>query len=406
MLPEYSMARKAIWDAVNPHTGRRRIDDAFPEALRKVTNKNEMKIEFRCGSMWQVVGSDNFNSLLGSPPVGIVYSEWAVADPMAQAYLSPILAENQGWELYIYTPRGLNHGHATYQSARRDPLAFAQLLTVEDTNAIPIMDVQEQRTRYVELHGEEYGDALWRQEYFCDFAAANVGSILGPEIERADKSGRIDDAHAMDRDRGVEISSDIGFHDTAAWWFWQPLVGGFALIDYDQGTGMDADDWIDRLKRKNYRIDRIWLPHDAKVKTFQSRHSALERFIEAFDRPGRQVIGIVPQAKIADRLNAARRVSRVCKWHATNCRRGLDGLRAWQYDYNDETKIYSKEPRHDWASHPGDAFSYGCQILEERVMTIAREDEPIKGLTVGVSSGRPLDELWKEHDRARGKDRI
>jgi hypothetical protein len=31
MLPEASQARKAIWDAVNPHTGKRRIDEAFPK---------------------------------------------------------------------------------------------------------------------------------------------------------------------------------------------------------------------------------------------------------------------------------------------------------------------------------------------------------------------------------------
>jgi hypothetical protein len=37
MLPEYAQARKAIWDAVNPHTGIRRIDEAFPAELRAST---------------------------------------------------------------------------------------------------------------------------------------------------------------------------------------------------------------------------------------------------------------------------------------------------------------------------------------------------------------------------------
>jgi phage terminase large subunit len=122
MLPEYKQARKAIWDAINPHSSRRRIDEAFPKELRRSTNQTEMKIEFHCGSIWQVVGSDNFNSLIGSPPVGIVYSEWAVADPRSHGFLRPILAENKGWALFIYTSRGYNHGFSTYESERQPEL--------------------------------------------------------------------------------------------------------------------------------------------------------------------------------------------------------------------------------------------------------------------------------------------
>jgi len=53
-LPQAAQARKAIWDAVNPHTGRKRIDDAFPLELRKATRNQEMQIEFKNGSTWQV----------------------------------------------------------------------------------------------------------------------------------------------------------------------------------------------------------------------------------------------------------------------------------------------------------------------------------------------------------------
>src|SRR3712207_6376859 len=79
MLPEAAQARKAIWDAVNPHTGKRRIDEAFPPVLRETTREAEMFIRMDNGSTWQVVGSDNFNSLVGSPPIGLVASEHALA---------------------------------------------------------------------------------------------------------------------------------------------------------------------------------------------------------------------------------------------------------------------------------------------------------------------------------------
>jgi hypothetical protein len=96
LLPELAQGRRAIWDAVNPHTGRRRIDEAFPDGIRSRTVDGEMKIEFVNGAVWQVLGSDNYDRLVGAPPRGVVFSEWALARPQAWTYIRPILAENQG----------------------------------------------------------------------------------------------------------------------------------------------------------------------------------------------------------------------------------------------------------------------------------------------------------------------
>ena len=82
-LPQANQVRKAIWKAVNPRTGRLRIDEAFPHELRRKTLDNEMMIEFINGSTWQAVGSDNYGALIGSGHVGIVFSEWALSNPSA-----------------------------------------------------------------------------------------------------------------------------------------------------------------------------------------------------------------------------------------------------------------------------------------------------------------------------------
>ena len=81
MLPAYSQGRKAIWTAVNPHTGKRRIDEAFPHELRANTNEQEMFIRFKNGATWQVLGSDRYDAAVGSPPYGITFSEWALSNP-------------------------------------------------------------------------------------------------------------------------------------------------------------------------------------------------------------------------------------------------------------------------------------------------------------------------------------
>jgi len=390
MLPQYEQARKAIWDAITPHTGLRRIDEAFPHELRKSTDNHGMKITFRCGAIWQVVGSDNFNSLMGSPPIGVIYSEWSLANPMAHGYISPILRENGGWALWIYTARGYNHGYSTFKGAQDNPAAFAQLLTVDDTGVIDKAALDDDLREKIALFGPDGGDALWRQEWWNDWSAANVHAILGAAVERAERAGRIVDFEPDDAP--VYVSCDIGFRDTAAFWFWQPKLGGFDLIDYMQGIGNDADDWIDLLRNRGHEIAKIGLPHDARVKTFQSKHSTLERFLEAF---GVKRVTIIAQSKKQDQINAARRVIERCRFHATKCDEGLHGLRSWSFDWDDEKRIRSREPRHDWASHPSDAYAYGAQWLEE--MQAAEPPPPPPKWW----HEQTLEQLWAEQPNGR-----
>ena len=73
MLPLYNQCRKAIWNAINPGTGKKRIDEAFPHEIREKTLDNEMFIEFKNGSTWQLMGSDNYDALVGSPPIGLTF---------------------------------------------------------------------------------------------------------------------------------------------------------------------------------------------------------------------------------------------------------------------------------------------------------------------------------------------
>jgi hypothetical protein len=185
MLPEASQARKAIWDAVNPHTGKRRIDEAFPAAIRASIREQEMMIKFKNGSTWQVVGSDNFNSLVGSPPVGVTFSEWALADPNAWAYLRPILAENGGWAVFQTTPRGDNHGKRMYQFAVKEPTWFGEVLPVTKTKVLTPEQIEAEKREYVHQYGKSRGMALFNQEYMCSFSSAFSGKSVYPDFDQS-----------------------------------------------------------------------------------------------------------------------------------------------------------------------------------------------------------------------------
>lgn len=377
MLPEYKQARKAIWDAINPKTGTKRIDEAFPYAIRRATRNQEMMIELANGSSFQVVGSDNPNSLVGSPPAGIVYSEWALSNPATRAYLRPILLENGGWQIFNTTPRGRNHAHRTLLAAKNDPSAFAEVLDATQTGVFTQAQLASELQAYIEDFGEDYGRSKFEQEYLCSFDAANIGAILARQIGLAEKQGRISDDVQFDPlGQPLEISADIGRRDSATWWFWQPQIGGFQIVDYDGGWGIDAEEWADRLyarlskyelidgRNKQPALGTIWLPHDAKAKTFAAKRSAQEIFAERF---GWEHIAITPQSSIADRVNAARVLTPRVKWNATNCAKGIEGLRSWSYEYDEEKKNFSSDPKHDWASHDGDGYSYGALIMQQHV---------------------------------------
>lgn len=400
MLPEYAQARKAIWSAINPHTGKRRIDEAFPLELRKATREHEMQIEFKNNSTWQVIGSDKFDSLVGGSPAGITYSEWALANPNARAYFRPIIAENNGWQIFITTPRGRNHALNTLQSAKKDPHAFAQVLDATDTGVFTPEQLKAELDAYIADFGEDYGRSKFEQEYLCSFDAANLGAILARQIGIAERTGRVSDEIEFDPDgQPFEISADIGRRDAATWWFWQPQMGGYQIVDYDSGWGIDAEEWCERLQKRigQYKLSgdrnplgRIWLPHDAKAKTFAAKRSAVEIFLSKF---GAGHVAMTPNSSIADRVNSARVLTPRVKWNATKCERGLDGLRSWSYKYDDESKTFGSEPVHDWASHDGDGYSYGCLIMQQ-VAPPPPPPEPMRGIAVGNPHKVTLNEMW------------
>ncbi|HJS22640.1 MAG TPA: hypothetical protein VJ764_08270, partial [Steroidobacteraceae bacterium] len=260
-------------------------------------------------------------------------------------------------------PRGYNHFHDQLQIAKR-----------EHDWDWSVVDAMQAGYMTQEMIDKEVStgmpEELARQEYLVDFSAANVGAILGNRIERAEKEGRISDEVVLDENGGgVVLSSDIGYRDTAAFWFWQAIPGGFQLLAYDEDSGLDASDWIERLKSQPIPISKVLLPHDAKAKTFSSRHSVLEQFLQAGFS-----CAIVPQTRIVDRINAARSVIARCRFAKSACGKGLQMLRDWAFKYDQERKTFSREPDHNFASHGGDAFSYGCQSVEEFVRTPSPQD--------------------------------
>jgi phage terminase large subunit len=322
------------------------------------------------------------------------------------------VAENRGWQIFITTPRGRNHALTTLNAARKVQAgggdAFAQVLDATETGVFAGSALETELAAYIAEFGEDYGRSKFEQEYLCSFDAANLGAILARQIGLAERAGRIrPDVDLDPLGQPIEISADIGRRDTATWWFWQPCIGGYRIIDHDSGWGIDAEEWCARLARKlepysiqgrKSALGRIWLPHDARAKTFSAQRSAVEIFVEYF---GADRVSITPNSSKADRINAARVLIPRIEFNSDRCEKGLDALRSWSYEYDEELKTFSSEPLHDWASHDGDGFSYGCLIM--RLAEPPKPPpEPMRGITVGQPSVS-LEELWRTAPRPTGR---
>lgn len=381
MLPQANQARKAVWDAINPHTGKKRIDEAFPHALRASSRSQDMAIELKCGSMWQLVGSDNFNSLVGSPPIGIVFSEWALADPAAWAYLSPILEENGGWAVFITTPRGKNHAYRMLQNARKNPQEwFSEVLTIEDTGILTPERYEAIRKDRVAEFGEVFGEAMCEQEYRCSFDAAVLGAYFSKEMADADRDGRICDVMA-DPSQPVHTAWDLGVDDSTAIWFFQVLAGGLNIIDCYESSGVGADHYVDVLKERAYPYGRHFVPRDAKVKEWGAPGARTR--VQTLQSLGLNP-ELVPNQSFADGIQAARTTIPRCRFDSERCERGLDALRSYHAKYDEEARTLAKIAVHDWSSHYADAFRYMSLAWRE-----LRAAEPPPPPTVDAYVGNP-----------------
>lgn len=179
-FPKTAHAERAIWDGVDPRIGSKFVDIAFGDIEANRDNR-KLLIEAYNGSVWQMIGSDNYNRMVGSNIVGAVFSEWALCDPRAWDYIRPMLLENKGWAVFISTYRGRgNHMWKMAQELKDNPEWYFEELDVTKTTDIygnrilTDADIQSERDSGM-------SEAMIQQEYYCNPAAVFDGAIYGSE---------------------------------------------------------------------------------------------------------------------------------------------------------------------------------------------------------------------------------
>jgi hypothetical protein len=352
MLPTQKQARKVVWDGID-RAGRRMIDQVFPHAIRKAKREQEMQIELTSGSIWQLCGSDNYDSLVGANPKGVIFSEWSLCDPKAWDFIRPILAENGGWAIFIYTARGKNHGYTMAQMAKNNPKWHYSALTVEDTHrhdGSPIITqeaIQEDRDSGM-------SEDMIQQEYYCSFDVAIAGAYYSKQIAAARADKRIGFV-PIDPILQVHTFWDLGINDSMTIWFCQAIGNEIRMINYYEHNGEGMAHYIRYLdtfsKEHNVTYGKHYAPHDIEVRELMSgksrRDTAKEMGI---------IFNVVKKQAVSDGIEAVRRIFPRMWFDENRCDHGISCVASYHREWDDKHQVYRDSPVHDWASHGADAL--------------------------------------------------
>lgn len=354
-FPKFNQAKRIIWNGIDKE-GKRYLDH-IPSSLIKRKNNSELLIELINGSIIQLAGTDHYNSLMGGNPAGIVFDEYSLQTPLAWNYLRPILAENGGWALFIYTPRGKNHGYDLWRNAVKNDDWFVQKLGVDETrnwDGTPVIHhsvIDEERDAGMP-------EELIQQEFFCSFDAAIVGAYYSKELELAYKEKRVHDFQIRP---GVPVFTfwDLGVADSTAIWFMQPEGGRLKMVNYYENNGHGIEHYIKYVNEfsQKYKVPykRHFAPHDIEAREFITARTRREMAFSLginFD--------VVKKLGIMDGIQAARSLFNRVEFHETNCQFGLRCLQEYHRKHlvDDNGVSFRDAPEHNWASHGADAFRY------------------------------------------------
>jgi len=343
VFPTYAQGKKILWQGMDrdgfPFLAH------FPKEVIEAKHEQDMRIKLVNGSAFQIIGSDNINSIVGTNPVGVVFSEYSLQDPKAWDYLRPILRENGGWAVFDFTPRGKNHGYELFEMAKDNPDWFCQKLTIDDTGVLKESDMEAERNAGM-------SEEMIQQEFYCSFEGVMFGAYFGKQIKVAEDEGRITDV-PYEPGIGVETWWDLGIRDSMAIWFTQTIGREVRVIDYYENSGEGLEHYAKFLQDKPYIYASHNGPHDLEVReigTGRSRKEVAESFGMKFQ--------IVPALSVEDGIEAARSFIARCYFDKEKCQRGLNALRSYRKEFDDKLGTWKAHPVHDWASHGADAFRY------------------------------------------------
>ena len=346
VFPTYSLGKKILWTGIDSDGNS--FLSYIPDELIASTNSQEMIIRLVNGSLIQIIGSDTAkDSLVGTNAVGIIFSEYALQNPLAFQYLRPIVVANNGWMIFLSTPRGKNHMYELFEIARNNPDTwFTYYKTVDDTKHIPLEKIEE------DIKSGIISWDIAQQEYWCSWSTGVDGAYYTRYIDTMKLEQRIG-LIPYDPSFKVHTAWDLGMRDQTTIIMFQLKHGNIFVIDCYANADLGLEHYVKKLSELSYIWGVHLAPHDIAVRELGTGMSRLER--------ARQ-LGInfitVPNLSVYDGIEAVRATLPKTFIDEKKCKPLITALENYRKLFDPKVNAYRERPFHDNHSHFADAFRY------------------------------------------------
>lgn len=368
ILPLKASSRKIIWDGGVHHDGHlTKFLEMIPKQLVKRKNASDMRIELINGSVIYLDGADNFDRLRGIFLSGVVFSEFAFGKS-SEGFdvISPVMGQSGGFMLVNTTPNGRNFSWQKFNQFKGEDQWYCSLESCQTL-------LDENGDRYIteEQIQNSIADGLSpgkvKQEFYCEPMLDTDTLYFAYEMQLIEEEGRIKE-HTLMRNETMYFAMDLGLDTTSIIGF-QVNSAGHPIVSYyfeDKNKTWEFY-WneINRyVSRKGLPMGKLFLPHDSVKRDAANKVNAITTFKEF----GANVHLLKrPASKALAKDSAIEKAKRALRFTVINreCARLIEALSSYGRDYDEKTKTYKIQPRHDWASHPSDAFQYLAMALDE-----------------------------------------
>lgn len=375
VAPYYKQAKDVAWQYLKEAT----------KGIAVETRESDLRVILPNNQWITLYGADNPDALRGIYLDGVILDEYGDCRPSLWAeVLLPTLTDRKGWAVFIGTPKGKNHFYEIVQRAIREDTWFNLTLKASESGLLDDEDLLELKALMEE--------SQFAQEFECDFTAAVKGTYYASMIQNMEAEGKIGKKPDLyDPMEPVHASMDLGRKDSTAVWFWQEHGDTINLIDYIELRGEIIEDHIKMFRSKPYKLERLWVPHDAVAHTVQTRRSSIEQFQDA-NLP----VAKVPHLGRQQGIDAARMMLPQCRFDSNKCHDGIEALRSYKKEFNELTKTFRETPLHNWASDGADSFRYLSLVAKQKKNTLS---EPATTKLDDKQVAYTLDDLYASQSK-------
>ena len=385
VAPYRSQAKSVAWDYLK----------YFSRPITKSSNEADLIIELLNGAKIRLFGADNADAMRGLGFDGLYLDEYGDFKPSVWGnVVRPALSDKQGWCVFGGTPKGKNQFWDIYETSRKLPKEWFTLsLPASKSKLLPESELQAAQAQLAE---DQY-----LQEYECSFEAAIVGAIWGIEMRKLTEDGRITKVENQ-----IEVKThtawDLGHTDDTAIWWYQVIGGEIHIVDFFALSGGTIEEFVSKIKEKPYNYGKHYLPHDARARTLASGGKSVIEQMAA--HLGINNLAIVPSLSVQEGIQAVRTALPRCWFDAEKCADGIEALRQYQREYDEDKKAFRQTPKHDWTSHPADAMR--MLAISWRPEPTEKAPDPSKVLIVGPENEVTMNDMWAIHKQTARSNRI